>query len=115
MRTFHHPIDPSLSGPQLNKLLTVLQPKRLICPHSYIEDRIITSTGTSLVDTVFPGQTLVLSEAEIGRLKYTGLCPVALANLIKQKRSRISRVNGLEIEFADQKYQVKAVNKKQGD
>ena len=50
----------------------------------------------------------------MGKLKYMGLCPVNLANLIKQKH-RISRLNGLEIEFKDQKYQVLNVYKKQGD
>ena len=48
----------------------------------------------------------------MGKLKYLGLCPVNLANLIKQKH-RISRLNGLEIKFKDQKYQVLNVYKKQ--
>ena len=41
-----------------------------------------------------------------------GLCPINLANLAKQK-NKISRLNGLEIEFKDQKYQIGTVYKKQ--
>ena len=36
----------------------------------------------------------------MGKLNYIGLCPFNLANLVKQKH-RISRINGLDIEFKD--------------
>ncbi len=37
IKTFHSPIDPNLSGSQLNALVNHLLPKRLICPQSYLE------------------------------------------------------------------------------
>ena len=113
IKTFHTPIDPNLTPTQLSTLLTTLHPKRLICPHAYLPEfsSHIHSPHT-VIESLSPCQTLTLSETQLGKLKYMGLCPVNLANLIKQK-NKISRINGLEIEFKDQKYQVTNVYKKQ--
>ncbi len=110
IKTFHTPIDVNLNILQLNNLIKTLNPKRLICPFDY-QDQIKISE-TTVMETLNAGQTLTLSEDQMGKLKYMGLCPVNLANLIKQKH-KISRISGLEIEFKDQKYHVLNVYKKQ--
>lgn len=41
-----------------------------------------------------------------------GMCPMNLAALVKQK-NKMSRLNGLDIEFKDQRYHINQVYKKQ--
>ena len=79
-----------------------MQPKRVICPQEYLENGFISikDSHITVLETIHQGQVLTLTESQIGKLNYLGQCPVNLANLIKQK-NKISRINGLEVEFKD--------------
>jgi hypothetical protein len=109
VRVFHSPLDQNLAAHQLTRILNKLQPRHLICPHL---EHLVTDSQITVVHSIHQGQTVSLPESQIGNFKYMGLCPLNLANLIKQK-NKMSRLNGLEVEFKDQKYQINQVFKKQ--
>ncbi|CDW78963.1 integrator complex subunit 9-like [Stylonychia lemnae] len=123
VKVLYSPIDPNLTFTQLNNILNKFKPKRLICPASYTREQksvgidqanfknalIIQDLEGTVVNTIKESMTVCLTDDDIGTLKYKGLCPTLIANKIKIKnknQQKISRVQGIDIEFKDNQYTI---------
>ena len=111
---------------ELNHIINLLKPKHIISPYtsqaggsygpqgenieeskvqqdselSYQgENAIMITHANCVVDQVAKGQTITLTEAELGSLKYRGKCPTSIASLIKMQSAaggiQLSRVTDL--------------------
>ena len=65
------------------------------------------------METIAKGQTRSITEAELGNIKYRGVCPTSIASVIRMQSASdgrmMSRITDLQIEFKDDKYQVKRI------
>jgi hypothetical protein len=96
--------------PQVAQLVASLQPKRIISPYDLNTTR---PENACVVETIARGQTRTVSEADLGNIKYKGVCPTSIASVIRMQSASdgrmMSRITDLQIEFKDDKYQVKRI------
>lgn len=133
LKVHYCPINPSVNYAELNTIIRNLKPRHIISPYTvvsqvkapgesaggYEENKVETSClsvshTNCVVDQILAGQTIQLSEEELGSLKYRGKCPTSIASLIKMQSAaggvQLSRVTDLQLEFKDSKYQITGIS-----
>ena len=129
LKVHYCPINPTMTFPELSKIISNLQPKHIISPYTAVPpendqeeiklqddvaERHLKLTHNCVVDTICKSQTVELSERELGSLNYRGKCPTSISALIKMEPTQgsrlISRVTDLQLEFKDAKYHITGVS-----
>jgi len=99
------PVNPAINMSQLSGFVNSLAPKHIVSPYDATSLNLVVPC---VLEVIAGGQTRIISESELGSLKYRGKCPTSIASVIRMQASSsgkmLSRITDLMLEFKDDKY-----------